>query len=266
MPDALEFAIATARTAGQLLCQLYRRHHSVRLKSSDIDVVTEADIASEQLIVDAIRQVFPGHGILSEEGLGDVHALVADSTPVWLVDPLDGTVNYAHGYALWGVSLALAESGRVLLAVTFDPLRDEIFAAERGKGAWCNGERIQVSGVAEMHQALVATGFAYRRATLVDNNLAEFGAVMPRVQGVRRAGAAVLDLAHLAGGRLDGYWEMHLRPWDWAAGWLLVEEAGGRVTDMKGEPWSLASRDLLASNGLLHGELLSRLAQARHQR
>ena len=117
-----------------------------------------------------------------------------------------------------------------------------------------------------MHQALVATGFAYRRATLVDNNLAEFGAVMPRVQGVRRAGAAVLDLAHLAGGRLDGYWEMHLRPWDWAAGWLLVEEAGGRVTDMKGEPWSLASRDLLASNGLLHGELLSRLAQARHQR
>jgi myo-inositol-1(or 4)-monophosphatase len=266
MPDVLEFASATARAAGQLLCQLYRQHHSVHLKSSDIDVVTEADIASEQLIVNAIRQQFPDHGIFSEEGLGDVHALVADSTPVWLVDPLDGTVNYAHGYPLWGVSLALSEGGQVLLAVTFDALRDEIFFAQQDKGAWCNGERIQVSGVAELRQALVATGFAYKRATLVDNNLAEFSAVMPCVQGVRRAGAAVLDLAHLAGGRLDGYWEMHLRPWDWAAGWLLVEEAGGKVTDMRGEPWSLASRDIVASNGLLHAELLARLAPAHQQR
>lgn len=266
MPDLLEFASATARAAGQLLCQLYRQHHSVRLKSSDIDVVTEADIASEQLIVDAIRQQFPDHGIFSEEGLGDVHALVADSTPVWLVDPLDGTVNYAHGYPLWGVSLALSEGGQILTAVTFDPLRDEIFSAQQGKGAWCNRERIKVSGVTEMRQALAATGFAYKRATLADNNLAEFSAVMPRVQGVRRAGSAVLDLAHLADGRLDGYWEMHLRPWDWAAGWLLVEEAGGKVTDMRGEPWSLASRDIIASNGLLHAELLGHLAQARQQR
>lgn len=266
MPDVLEFASATARAAGQLLCQLYRQHHSVHLKSSDIDVVTEADIASEQLIVDAIRREFPGHGIFSEEGLGDVHALVADSAPVWLVDPLDGTVNYAHGYPLWGVSLALSENGQILAAVTFDPLRDEIFSAQQGKGAWCNGEQIQVSGVAELRQALAATGFAYKRATLVDNNLAEFSAVMPRVQGVRRAGAAVLDLAHLADGRLDGYWEMHLRPWDWAAGWLLVEEAGGKVTDMRGEPWSLASTDIVASNGLLHAELLARLAQAHQQR
>ena len=115
MPDVLEFAIATARAAGQLLCQLYRQQHSVRLKSSDIDVVTEADLASEQLIVDAIRQEFPGNGIFSEEGLGEVHALVADSTPVWLVDPLDGTVNYAHGYPLWGVSLALSEGGQILV-------------------------------------------------------------------------------------------------------------------------------------------------------
>jgi myo-inositol-1(or 4)-monophosphatase len=114
-----------------------------------------------------------------------------------------------------------------------------------------------------MHQALVATGFAYQRATTADNNLAEFGAIMPRVQGIRRAGSAVLDLAHLACGRLDGYWEMHLRPWDWAAGWLLVEEAGGQVTDMRGEPWSLASNDIAASNGLLHPEFLAHLAQAR---
>ena len=266
MPDTLEFAISTARAAGQLLRQRYRQHHSVHLKSSDIDVVTDADIASERLIVDALRRRFPDHRIFSEEGLGDIHGLLADSTPVWLVDPLDGTVNYAHGYPLWGVSLALSQGGKILLAVTFDPLRDEIFAALQGKGAWCNGERLQVSDVAQMHQALVATGFAYKRATLEDNNLAEFSAVMPRVQGVRRAGSAVLDLAHLADGRLDGYWEMHLQPWDWAAGWLLVEEAGGEVTDLRGEPWTLASGDVVASNGLLHAELLSRLAQARLQR
>lgn len=263
MPDALEFAVATARAAGQLLCQRYGQDHSVHLKSSDIDVVTEADVGSEHLIVEAIRRRFPGHRIFSEEGLGDVHALAEESAPIWLVDPLDGTVNYAHGYPVWGVSLALSERGRISLAVTFDPLRDEVFVAQQGEGTWCNGERIKVSEVAKMRQALVATGFAYKRATLQDNNLAEFGAVMPRVQGVRRSGSAILDLAHLASGRLDGYWEMHLQPWDWAAGWLLVEEAGGKVTDIRGAPWSLASNDIVASNGLLHAELLAHLAQVR---
>ena len=264
MTDILEFAIATARAAGRLLHRLYGQDHAVHFKSSDIDLVTEADLASEQLLVDAIRREFPEHEIVSEEGLGSFAALAADSPPVWLVDPLDGTVNYAHGYPLWGVSLALSEGGRIVLAVTFDPLRDETFMAQQGKGAWCNGERIKVSDVADMHRALVATGFAYQRASIADNNLAEFAAVMPQVQGIRRAGSAVLDLAHLASGRLDGYWEMHLRPWDWAAGWLLVEEAGGKVTDMQGEPWSLASNEIVASNGPLHKELLARLAQA-HQ-
>ena len=263
MTDILEFAVATARSAGQLLVRLYSQDHAVHFKSSKIDLVTEADLASEKLIIDAIRHELPEHQIISEEGSGSVTALAADSPPTWLVDPLDGTVNYAHGYPLWGVSLALSESGRILLAVTVDPLRDETFVAQQGRGAWCNGERIKVSDVAEMHQALAATGFAYQRATTASNNLAEFGAIMPRVQGIRRAGSAVLDLAHLACGRLDGYWEMHLRPWDWAAGWLLVEEAGGTVTDMRGEPWSLASNDIVASNGPLHKELLARLAQAR---
>lgn len=265
MPDPLDLAITTARAAGQILCRLYDKHHSVQFKSSDIDIVTEADIASERLIVDAIRQKFPRHRILSEEGLGTLDALVADSAPVWLVDPLDGTINYAHGFPLWAVSLALAESGRVRMAVTFDPLRDEIYWAQTGQGAWCDGTRLQVSGVATLRQALVATGFAYKRATLTDNNLAEFGAVMPGVQGVRRGGSAVLDLAYLAAGRLDGYWEMHLNPWDWAAGWLLVEEAGGKVTDRRGEPWALSSGDMVATNGHLHQELLGHLARARQQ-
>ena len=263
MNDILQFAVATARAAGQLLCQYYGRDHSIRLKSTDIDLVTEADIASERLIVDAIRKEFPGHEIISEEGLGHLLDATKGSLPVWLVDPLDGTVNYAHGYPLWGVSLSLSEGSRILLAVTYDPLRDEIFTAQQGGGAWCNGERIRVSDVTQMHQALVATGFAYRRATLADNNLAEFGAVMPQVQGIRRAGSAVLDLAHLACGRLDGYWEMHLQPWDWGAGWLLVEEAGGMVTDLRGATWSLDAKDIVASNGPLHAKLLARLAQAR---
>jgi myo-inositol-1(or 4)-monophosphatase len=266
MPDPLEFAIEIAQEAGQLLCRLYTERHTVQTKSSDIDLVTEADVASEQLIVAAIDRAFPSHRILSEEGLGDHDAFVAGSTPVWLVDPLDGTVNYAHGYPAWGVSLALSQVGQVLMAVTFDPLRGDIFWARRGQGTWCNDERLRVSDVAEMGQALVATGFAYKRATIADNNLAEFGAVMPRVQGVRRAGSAVLDLAHVASGRLDGYWEMHLNPWDWAAGSLMVEEAGGKITDMQGEPWSLLTGEIVATNSHLHTELLTNLAQAGQHR
>jgi myo-inositol-1(or 4)-monophosphatase len=263
MSEALELALATARKAGQLLCKFYHQHHTLRHKSSDIDVVTEADIASERLIVDAIRAKFPDHRILSEEGLGDLKAMTRGASYLWLVDPLDGTVNYAHGYPFWGVSLALSERGQVALGVTYDPLRDELFWAEQGGGAWCNGDRMHVSRVAHLRDALVATGFAYKRATVSDNNLAEFGAVMPRVQGVRRAGAAVLDLAHLAHGRLDGYWEMHLNPWDWAAGCLFVQEAGGIVSDMRGEPWSLNTTNTAASNGLVHADLLALFKEAR---
>ncbi len=257
MSDILDFALATARQAGQLLREFSHQRHTVHHKSTGIDIVTEADVASERLIVEAIRAQFPDHHILSEEGLGDVQVLAGETSCLWLVDPLDGTVNYAHGYPFWGVSLALADRGQVVMGVTYDPLRDEVFWAERGRGAWCDGERMKVSGVSELGDALVATGFAYRRATLADNNLAEFGALMPRVQGVRRAGAAVLDLAHVADGRLDGYWEMHLNPWDWAAGWLFVEEAGGVVTDMQGQPWFLGATNLVASNGPIHRSLLA---------
>ncbi len=262
MTDPLPFALDTARRAGSLLCDFYHRQHIIGRKSTEIDLVTEADVASERLIVEAIRSSFPDHAILAEEGLGTIRGEPVSVRYLWLVDPLDGTINYAHGYPVWGVTLALAEEGRVILGVTHAPLRGETFWAERGRGAWLDGNRLQVSGVARMREALVATGFAYQRATLVDNNLAEFEAVMPRVQGVRRAGAALLDLADLAAGRLDAYWEMHLNPWDWAAGSLLVEEAGGTVTDMQGAPWTLDSPTLAASNGLLHGELLALLAQA----
>jgi myo-inositol-1(or 4)-monophosphatase len=278
MADELPFALETARQAGRLLCELFSQHHTVHRKSTEIDLVTEADLASERLIVDAIRTRFPSHTILAEEGFGDVAMgssenlqEAAEEIPhLWIVDPLDGTINYAHGYPVWGVTLALAERGQVVLGVNYDPLLDEMFWAERGQGAWFNGERIEVSTVSRLQDALVATGFAYRRATLANasrgevpgNNLAEFSAVMPRVQGVRRAGAAVLDLGYLAAGRLDAYWEMYLHPWDWAAGKLIVEEAGGVVTNMRGEPWSLGTNNLVASNGLVHDELLKALREA----
>lgn len=262
MTDPLRFALDTARRAGQLLCDFYDRRHTVGRKSTEIDLVTEADIASERLIVEAIQSSFPDHAILAEEGFSTGRGEPLTARYLWLVDPLDGTINYAHGYPVWGVTLALAEEGQVNLGVTHSPLRGETFWAERGSGAWLNGIRLRVSSVERMRESLVATGFAYKRATLADNNLAEFEAVMPRVQGVRRAGAALLDLADVAAGRLDGYWEMHLNPWDWAAGSLLVEEAGGVVTDMHNEPWTLGSPTLAASNGLLHGELLALLAEA----
>jgi myo-inositol-1(or 4)-monophosphatase len=263
MTDPLDFALETARRAGQLLHESFHQHHSIRAKSSEIDLVTEADLASERLLVDAIRERFPEHAILSEEGLGDSENAIDQVPSLWLVDPLDGTVNYAHGYPVWGVSMALARQGRVAVAVSYDPLRDQMFWAERDQGAWLNGRRIHVSKVKRLQEALLATGFAYQRATLEDNNLAEFGAVMPRVQGVRRAGAAILDMAYVADGRLDGYWEMYLEPWDWAAGWLIVEEAGGMVSDLRGQPWSLGVTNLVASNSLVYEELLALLQRVR---
>jgi myo-inositol-1(or 4)-monophosphatase len=267
MSEVLDFARYTAREAGSLLRRYAHQRHDVRHKSTDIDLVTEADVASERLIVAAIRERFPGHTILAEEGEGDTQKLIAGAETLWLVDPLDGTVNYAHGFPMWAVSLALAQRGQVVLAVTYSSLHDEMFWAERGQGAWLNGARVRTSSAGRLRDALLATGFAYRRATLKDNNLAEFNAMMPRVQGLRRAGAAVLDMALLACGRLDAYWEMHLQPWDWAAGWLLVQEAGGVVTDMRGEPWALQKNNVAASNGqALHQKMLEVLQEAGQMR
>jgi myo-inositol-1(or 4)-monophosphatase len=272
MTEMLEFAIETARAAGRLLCEFSDRQHQVGHKQSEIDLVTEADFASEKLIVNAVHAAFPGQPVLSEEGLGDLadptaldHGSPGSSSgvAVWLVDPLDGTVNYAHGYPIWSVTLALVMGVTITLGVTYDPLRQQMFWAERGAGAWCNGRRLRVSGAACLADALLATGFPYTRATDPDNNLAEFNALMPRVHGVRRAGSAALDLAHVAAGWLDGYWERGLRPWDYAAGLLLVEESGGTVTGPDGKPFVLGRERVVASNGYLHQELLEALARAR---
>ena len=250
-----DFAVELAKEAGQILMDHFERRLAVESKSSEIDLVTEADVASEKLIVEAIRKWYPEHSILSEEGLSEEQA----GEFLWLVDPLDGTTNYAHGYPIFCVSIALQRGGETTLGVTYDPVGDELFWAGRDQGAYCNGRRLSVSGTDSLRRSLLATGFPYARASIEDNNVAEFGRVMPRVQGVRRGGAATLDMAYVAAGRLDGYWEFLLSPWDWAAGDLLVRESGGRTSDVLGHPWRLRSNNMVATNGLLHEELLATL-------
>jgi myo-inositol-1(or 4)-monophosphatase len=251
----LEFAMDLARAAGQVIRENYETVHEVGRKRTVIELVTEVDHAAEQLIVAAIRERYPDHAILAEEG----RSLEQVSDYLWVVDPLDGTVNYAHGFPIFAVSIAVRRKGETIIGVVYDPLRDELFAAERGAGTFLNGQPRRVSATERLQDALLATGFPYDRATRPDNNVAEFTRLITRVQGIRRAGAASLDMAYLAVGRLDGYWEQHLSPWDWAAGALLVEEAGGIVTDFEGRPWTLEKVQIVASNGKIHEELVGAL-------
>lgn len=261
--STLQLAIETVRAAGALVARYYEQGvASIEVKSSAVDLVTEADLASQALVVEALRRHFPEYGIWAEEG---THARPRQDT-FWLLDPLDGTTNFAHRYPVFAVSLALYGQGVVQLGVTYDVPRACCYWAERGGGAWRDDHRLRVSASDALQRSLLATGFPYSRATNPDNNLAEFSYFMPRCQGVRRAGAAALDLAWVAAGHLDGYWESHLNPWDCAAGVLLVTEAGGRVSDFGDNPWDLGGQRLIASNGqpALHAALVAGVAQARH--
>jgi myo-inositol-1(or 4)-monophosphatase len=251
----LDFTIDIARRAGVLLLSMFEGQRDIRLKST-FELVTDADHASEALVVSAISRQFPDHAIVAEEGGGTA----AETGYTWLIDPLDGTNNYAHGLPVFSVSLALLYDGAPLLGVIYDPTRDELFAAERGQGARCNGRRISVSESQTLATSLLATGFPYDYATNPDNNALEFTTLAGRVQGVRRLGSAALDLAYVAMGRFDAFWELRLQPWDSAAGALLVSEAGGRVTDWRNGNWNPWSDRLLASNGRIHAELIQELA------
>ncbi len=264
-----ELAIAQSivREAAEVLMRIYRTgpQHIAR-KSTAIDLVTEADIASERLILERLRASFPHDAILGEET--GVHGT---GQRCWIFDPLDGTTNFAHRLPIFGVSVALVEGNTVLLGVTCDVTRGRLYWATRGGGAWTQGpeERtprpLRVSHTRSLQAALLATGFPYDKAQSQDNNVAEFAAFLVRAQGIRRAGAATVDMAWLADGRLDGYWEQKLRPWDWAAGALLVQEAGGKVTDYAGNPWTPASTNIVASNGHLHDAMLEVIARVRRQ-
>lgn len=247
------FAMQAAEEAGAELKRRFNDHHVVRSKSTPNDLVTEADEASEKLLVARIRRRFPHHGILTEEGTSQSSL---DSEWLWLIDPLDGTVNYAHGLPSFSVSIALVHEGEVVSGVVYSPCQGLLFAAERGRGAWLDGNRLRVSSAPTLSQAMLSTGFPYRMVGNSENNLAAFAQVALRAQAVRRLGVASLDLAWVASGVLDGYWEANLQPWDWAAGALLVAEAGGAVTDYEGRPWKAGMTHLVATNGLYHEELL----------
>ncbi len=244
-----------AREAGCLVRGAFPRSGLSRVEFKGVvNPVTETDTAAEALILERLRAAFPRHRILAEESGGDDWR--AAGPPIWLVDPLDGTNNFAHGFPHVGISLALVEGGEPVVGVVYDPLRDETFTAAAGKGAWLNGEPVHVSGVARLGDGFLATGFPYDRRTAPDNNVGRLDLFLRRSQGVRRAGAATLDLAYVACGRFDGFWEIRLKPWDVAAGVLLVREAGGRATDFAGYPDCISGAEIVASNGRIHQEML----------
>ncbi len=248
-------ALSAAKAAGRVLRDRLGRAGRVSVKSTAIDLVSEADLEAQAAIFRIIKSRFPRDCILSEEEVGDRPGLEQES--LWVIDPLDGTTNFTHTFPQFCVSLAYLHGGRPLVGVVYDPLRNELFQAQRGKGAYLNRRPIRVSAVRSLAQALLATGFPYDRRKRADFYLAFWKAFMMRTQGTRRAGAAALDLAYVACGRLDGFWEFGLKPWDVAAGALIVEEARGRVSNMDGSPLKLGAGNILATNRRLHRPMMA---------
>ena len=249
----LSFAIETARAAGAVLYEKFGRGVNIS-KKGEIDLVTEADLASEALIIERIKNRFPQHSILAEES-GEAIVIGGDKSWKWIIDPLDGTTNYAHGYPCFCVTIALEHDGEVVIGVTYDPTREELFAAERGGGATLNGKPIKVSPETVLGDALIVTGFPYNFRQNNDFQRHLYGFLM-KARGVRRDGSAAIDMAYVACGRFDGFWEEGLNPWDVAAGKLLIEEAGGLVTDYAGERLNIYQPPLCASNGRVHQQML----------
>ncbi len=252
----LEIATEAALAAGAVLQGYFGKLNAIVEKGRPGDLVTEADKASEAAILNVLPRHLPSHAILAEESgkLGNTA-----SEYLWVIDPLDGTTNYAHEYPFFAVSIGLLIAGVPQVGVIFDPFHNELFRAARGLGATCNRRSMQVSQTAELSKSLLVTGFAYDRRETTDNNYAEFCHLTHLTQGVRRSGSAALDLAHVACGRVDGYWERGIAPWDIAAGVVLLEEAGGKVSAYDGSPLSIESGRILATNGHIHAALSQEL-------
>ncbi len=258
--DLTQVAVQAARLGGAILQDFAKKGFKVHSKGEVINLVTEADLQSEKAIIQLIRKTFPEHQILSEEqGLQDI----PQHTIKWIIDPLDGTVNFAHGFPMYNVSIGVEYEGKCVIGVIYDPTRDELFLAQQGRGATLNGRPIHVSSKPKLAEALLTTGFAYDIHTATDNNLKEFCAFTVRAGGMRRTGTAAIDLAYIACGRLDGFWELQLKPWDTAAGKVIVEEAGGRITDYNGKPYSIYGTTILATNTLIHPQMLGILKETR---
>jgi len=251
LDDLQDLAIRAVRESGKIQKEWLRKDKRIELKGV-INLVTEVDRRCEQRIIEIIKKTFPQHNILTEE------------TPMpelpspfrWIIDPLDGTTNYAHGYPRFCTSIALELEGEVVLGAVYDPLLDELFTAQRGKGAFLNGERIAISATEQLTNALICTGFPYDLRESAVNNLDHFNNFIMEARAIRRDGSAALDLYYVAAGRFDGFWELKLYAWDVAAGKLLVEEAGGTVSDFRGGPLAIYGQQILASNGKIHEEMI----------
>jgi len=252
MENYLSVMEALARRAGEVQIKRMGDRHRIEYKGV-INLVTEVDKECEALIVGEIQKLFPDDDILAEEGSGKR----SSSGNRWIIDPLDGTVNYAHGFPFFCVSIAMERNGELENGVIFDPTRDEMFSAAKGAGATLNGKRISVSSPTELRKSLLATGFAYNVQEGESlNNLDNFCNFIKTAQAVRRPGSAATDLAWLACGRIEGFWELFLKPWDMAAGVLIIREAGGRVSSFDDSPYDLYGTEILASNGRIHGEMI----------
>ncbi len=244
------------KRAGLILKNEYGKTQSITYKGA-INLVTEMDHRAEAAVLEILEKEFPSHSILTEESNGRE----GSSSYRWILDPLDGTTNYAHGYPFFCVSLALEKDGQIIWGIIYDPLREELFAAEAGRGASVNGRALQVSATRLMHQSFLCTGFPYDMRESTEDNLRYFSRFAKIVQAIRRDGSAALDLCYVAMGRFDGFWEMKLNPWDVAAGGLIVTEAGGRVTNFSGNPFTINGQEILATNGLIHEDMLSVLSK-----
>lgn len=253
--DYLQEAVTAARVAGRYQKSRFTTSLDIEMKG-DKNLVTEVDKESERLIVEHLLARFPGHDIVAEEG----DYLQSDSPCRWIIDPVDGTTNYAHGYPWFCTSIGLELDGELVAGVIYNPVYDELFTATKGGGAQLNGIPLSVSPRAPLQNSLLGTGFPYDCATDPANNFANFIAFQKKARGIRRAGAAALDLAYVAAGRLDGFWELKLKPWDVAAGVLLVREAGGTVTTFDGSAYDIFNDRIVASNGLIHDEMVAMLA------
>ncbi|HKA62073.1 MAG TPA: inositol monophosphatase family protein [Methylomirabilota bacterium] len=257
-----DVAVEAARQAGAFLRSRFGTRPAVSYKGSPTNLVTEMDRGAEAIILDAIRRRFPSHSVLAEES-----GVLAGAEPHrWIVDPLDGTTNYAHGFPIYGVSIALERDGVLEVGVIYDPSREEIFVAERGRGATLNGARLRVSTTPVLGESLLGTSYPNDIREAPRDNLPEHAGLMYRCRSVRSIGSAVLGLAAVAAGRLDGYWEQRLGAWDVAAGALLIREAGGTVTAVGGVPLDLAAPSITASNGLIHAEIVEALKEVASER
>jgi len=252
--DLKRIALKAVKEGGAILMKYLGKIKSIDYKG-EINLVTEADRRSEEVILNIIKDNYPDHRILAEE-TGES----GNSSPFkWIIDPLDGTTNYAHGYPCFCVSLAVEHEEEVIYGAVYDPVKDELFTAEKGKGAFLNGKEIKTSSTKQLDQSLLCTGFPYDVRDDMDSNMINFRTFLMKAQAVRRDGSAALDLCHTAAGRFDGFWEQKLFPWDVAAGGLLVTEAGGKLSNFKGENFSIYDNEIVASNGIIHDQMVEAL-------